>query len=416
MLQQVLAVVQQIRQVLLRLGKNAECAVGMWKCRHDGEQAERGMQTTLLEPVPTHGSCHEIGPEGQILAHPGRFATQRILPIQPTRQPVEEQVDGNRRKNRQQEPLGRQFARRVEDRQDDQAAGVIGNCEKQQEADRRMPGPEHESAHKVAEGDVGGSRYRPAIRHRVIRIRAKIRREPEIHDDRTDHPSRGCDERSSRLSAAERAVLKYDCLPDLLRGDCEEEGHQHVIHEEVQAQDSLDVRHVTDAVVLAVGFQPIGCINTYPVVEPERILDQQLVRSGIGICPDKRDQRADDQQQRIVGDEVPDAIHPEAPSSTQAEINCQPVLGKSGVRNSVTPPRSAAFRSSLPEPPETWQAVRRGRPIGQFRRSGNRAPGKSRDQRPQECNPEIAGKDPWLDKRPDGNGGRNATHASCQHE
>ncbi len=56
MLQQLLAVVQQIRQVLLSLCKNAECVVSVWKRRYAGEQAQCGIQTTLLEPVPTHGS------------------------------------------------------------------------------------------------------------------------------------------------------------------------------------------------------------------------------------------------------------------------------------------------------------------------------------------------------------------------
>ena len=77
----------------------------------------------------------------------------------------------------------------------------------------------------------------------------------------------------------------------------------------MRAQDLERTARVLGVKVFAVGLHPVACIDTDPVVEQKRVFDEVVIAMRIQICPDQRDQRADDQEQRVVGDEIPDAIH-----------------------------------------------------------------------------------------------------------
>ena len=77
----------------------------------------------------------------------------------------------------------------------------------------------------------------------------------------------------------------------------------------MKTQNFSGVADLGDLVILAIGFQPVTCVNSDPIIEPDRILYHQVITVGVGVCPNKRNAGTKDQKQRIVGDKVPDAIH-----------------------------------------------------------------------------------------------------------
>ena len=140
---------------------------------------------------------------------------------------------------RQQQPGRRQLALRIEGREDDEPAGIVGDGEEQQEHHRRMPGAEHHPPDEIGEGDVGGGRDRPAVCQR--REAAERRGAAKVDRGRPHHATGGRDQRCDRPAPAQRAVLECHGLPDLLAGDREEQRHQHVVDQVVQGQRAVRV-------------------------------------------------------------------------------------------------------------------------------------------------------------------------------
>src|SRR5690606_4344942 len=81
-LQAVLHPVEEVGEILLRLGEDAEGAIGMWNRRHDRQEAERRMDARFLEAEPAQTAGDQVGPERQVLAHPGRVRAQLVAPVE----------------------------------------------------------------------------------------------------------------------------------------------------------------------------------------------------------------------------------------------------------------------------------------------------------------------------------------------
>ena len=119
---------------------------------------------------------------------------------------------------------------------------------------------------------------------------------------------------------AQRPVLKDNGLPNFLCGNRKEEGHQHVVHKVVETQH-LRGRNFGYMELFAVFLEPIARIDPHPVVHPQGELNHVMVAVRIRIRPDQSNQRADDQQQRIVRHKIPDAIHALAPHLVPLDLN-----------------------------------------------------------------------------------------------
>jgi hypothetical protein len=179
-----------------------------------------------------------------------------------------------------------------------------------------MPRTEDDPRDDVGKGEVGRRRHRPAARHGIIGVRTKHRGEPEIDGDgREDTTGRG-EERRHRLAPAHRPVAQDDGFPDLLGRNREEQRHQHVVDEEMRRQDPPHVAELADTVGRPMDPQPVGRVHADQPVEPERIVDDETVAGDVDIGPHKRDHRARDQQDRVVGDEIPNPVHACPPAPT----------------------------------------------------------------------------------------------------
>ncbi len=291
--------------------------------RHDRQQAQRRVQAAFLKAVPAERTGNRIGPEAEVAADPARQWAQLVAPVHPARQMVEQQKHGDRGGQRQQQPFRRQVARRVKHRKNDQAGGIVGNGQQQQKAHRRVPGPEHHTPHEIGKGDVGSGRNGPAARHRVEHVGSEKQRQAKVNRDRAEHATGGGHQRRRRLAPPERAVLQDHGFPDFLGRDGEKERHQHIVDQIMQAQHLRDVAIFEMSRPLAIGLGPIVDVGADQVVEQQRIFGEMVIGMRIDVCPDQRDQRAGDQQQRIVGHEIPDAIHARRlpPRFTNSEVN-----------------------------------------------------------------------------------------------
>ena len=142
-----------------------------------------------------------------------------------------------------------------------------------------MASAEHHPPDKIAEGDVGRRRNRPAARHRVIGVRPKKQGQPQIDGDRPQHPANGGDQRCRRLSAAQAAVFKDHRFPDFLGGDRKEKRHQDLVDKVMQCQRPIcdDARGVIT-----------GLADEKLVHQDE--IHKTVVTFGVDIGPDQRQQ------------------------------------------------------------------------------------------------------------------------------
>ena len=277
--------------------------------RDDGQKAEGRVDARLREAEPAHDPGDDERPGSQGLAGPGGIRPGLIALVAPPWDGIEEQKGDERRAEGQQQPHGGQLGRRVEDRKDDEPAGVVGDGEQQQEAHRRVPRAEDDAAHQVGKGDVGRGRHRPAMRDGAEGVGADQEREAEVDDHGPGHAARGGDQRRSGLAAPQRAVLQDHRFPDFLGRHGEEQRHQNVVDQVVEGHDLFDVADLVMQRVFAIGLGPGLDVDADPGVEPERHLDEMMIAVRIGVGPDQRRDRADQQQDRIVADEVPDPVH-----------------------------------------------------------------------------------------------------------
>jgi hypothetical protein len=176
-----------------------------------------------------------------------------------------------------------------------------------------MARAEDDAADKVGEGDVGRGRDGPAALHHLEYAEEGCK--AEIDRDWPEHPAGRRNEWRQRLLAAERAVFQRHRLPHFLGGNGEEEGHEHVVDEEVQRQRAAD----------AAAF---GLRLADQEVLGDDHADEAVVTFRAGIRPDERDHGACNQQERIVADVVPDPIH--VPPLVQASSPSIPDRGRWG--------------------------------------------------------------------------------------
>jgi len=66
-------------------------------------------------------------------------------------------------------------------------------------------------------------------------------------------------------------------------------------------------------IIRAVVLKPIARLDADEVIEPQGKFDKLVIAVRVRIGPNQSNQRAEDQQQRIVSDEIPDAIHGSGP-------------------------------------------------------------------------------------------------------
>ncbi len=257
-----------------------------------------------------------------------------MAPVQPPRQPVGKPEDRQRGPERQQKPCRHQGACGVEQGKDEKPARIVRDRQQQQETHSGMTGPEDQASHEVGERDVGGRRNRPAVRDGIVGVRPQQRGEPQIDGHGPQHAARRRHQRRRRLAPAQCTVLQDHRLPHLLARAGEEQRHEHVVHQEVRCQDPPDVPYPLDPVVGAMREHPAIRVGPDEVVEPERVVDQEVVGMRIDVRPDQRDDRPRDQQDRITFDEIQDPIH--APASCRGSD----VSGRYRMRQAGTMARS----------------------------------------------------------------------------
>ena len=262
---------------------------------HDGQKAQRRVKSAFLKAVPAQRTGKQVGPERQPVAHPGRVGAQLVAPIHPTRTDVEQDVGAHRCTQRQQQPFGRQIARGVEDRQNDQACRIIGNRQEQQEPHRRVTCAKDDAPHQIRKGNVCCRRDGPSAGHCIIGVAAQKRGQAQINRNRAEHPACCGKQRGGGFLAAQRAVFQDHRLPDLFGSNRKEKGHQDVIDQIMGAQNLADITQFGDAIILAIALQPIAGIRADPVVKPDRIFDEVVIGVRIGIGPNQCDQRAGNQ-------------------------------------------------------------------------------------------------------------------------
>ena len=285
------------------LGEDPECAVRMRYGGHDRQQAERRVQARAHEAVPAGAARDDIGQPAERSSDAGRVRAILASGVKMARQPVEESEGGERGSGGENQPFELKVLRRIEDRENDETGGVVGDGEQQQEPHGRVARAEHDAADEVAEGDVGGGRDGPAMGEGVVGVRSEKRRDAEIDHDGSGHAAGGGDERRRGLLPAQTAVLENHRFPDFLRGDGEEQRHQHVVHQVLQRQRAVAVDGVPDRRVV-----------------PQRVLGEGGVARVVHVRPYQGDHRSEDQKQRIFGDELPDSVHPVTPRCAKMRL------------------------------------------------------------------------------------------------
>lgn len=168
---------------------------------------------------------------------------------------------------------------RVEDRDDAEADGVVGNGEQEQEVDGRMARTEHEAGDEPCERDVGcGGHAPPSIDSRWIARRKHAAwceccadpreglgrcvrddgsrfdeqdREDHVDDDRAGYSAQRTQDGVDGLARRVQCAAWKHRLGDLLRCDAEEQQHEDVVDQEVQGQVVAEEREHLDGAVLS---------------------------------------------------------------------------------------------------------------------------------------------------------------------
>ena len=289
--------VEQVGVVLLHRREYPELPVRVRNGGDDGYEAEGRVEAGFLESVPAQRSGGGVGPERQLFPEERRNRLALAPPVERHRKVVEQHVDADGGAEREQQPFRDQLSCRIEYRQDEQARGVVGDGEQQEEPDGGMARPEYQASDKVRERDVGRGRDGPAVRDRVVNVGPQHQRHAQIDGDWADHAAGRGDQGRQSLAAAQGAMLQDHGFPDLLRGDREEEGHQDVVDQVMDRQIPVELA------VLA------GMHRSDKAVLQQRELDERMVAVRVDVGPDKRDRGSRDEQDRVFGNEVPDSAH-----------------------------------------------------------------------------------------------------------
>lgn len=189
--------------------------------RHDPHQRHQGqgrVDATLPEAVPGEHPGQQV---------PGPGGDAQIA--------VHEPADGHGEHHRGGEHHVVGLTHGVEHRQDAQPPAVVRHREQQQERNGRVALAKNEPRDQVAERDVGGGGHGPA----VVEAGVQGVGTHEVDDGRARHAADGGEQGQSRGAQVGQRAAGERALPDLLRREREEEGHQDFVHQEVQAVGDL---------------------------------------------------------------------------------------------------------------------------------------------------------------------------------
>ena len=211
---------------------------------HDWHERECRVQATPIEGEPRDGAgTNDIRPEVQRAAAP-----------QPPRQRQRQGQDDR-------ECDETQLAGGVEHRQDQQPERIVSDREQEEERDARMPGAENDPRDEIAERDVRGNRDGPSP-HEFRSIERQ--HQGGVNRGRPGHATDRRDQRYGRSAWRVQGTTWGRRLDDLLRRQREEEGHSDFVHREVEG------------------------------------VRDRLVTLSIDVGPDERDDRARDEQARVL--------------------------------------------------------------------------------------------------------------------
>ena len=184
---------------------------------NDEDQRQGRVEVGIVEPGPAReAAAQEVGP---VILHP--LPAQKMCNAHPS---------GN-----EEDPEGRHGEPRVgiEEGDNHQADGVVGNGEQQQVGDDRVVSSEDQPRGQPGEGDVGSGRDSPAIQESG---RTDQTVHQQVDSNRSDYPA-GCREkRVYRLTERVQVAAGKAALGYLRCGDGEEKNHEDIVGDEVKAQ------------------------------------------------------------------------------------------------------------------------------------------------------------------------------------
>lgn len=213
---------------------------------HDRHQRQCRVNPAFVEAVPAERAREQV---------PAPGGDPKV--------PVHEPADGQGEHHRSGEHHVVGLSNGVEHREDAQAATVVRHREQQQKGDGRVAFTEDESGDQVREGDVRGRRDGPTAHE----VRVENSRAGRVEEGRASHATDGGEQRQGRGAEVAEGATGERALPDFLRREGEEEGHQHLVDGEVEL-----VRDVLVELVVDVGEQK-G--RDGPHDEEERVLDEK---------------------------------------------------------------------------------------------------------------------------------------------
>ena len=199
---------------------------------------------------------------------------------------AQQQADDDGENRQQHEPdVAISAGLGIKNRQYKQAEGIVGNSEQKQERYRRVGSTENDARDHVAESDVRGAGDRPAVGQGLIF--ADEMSAVEVDQRRANHAADCGDDRDcSTLGVVQRPAGKRR-LPDLLAGYGEKEGHENIIDEKMQGDDFVPIMRHTDE-----------------IVDEQGELQEMLIRFVVDIGPGQAEQCTDNQECRVLQQEV----------------------------------------------------------------------------------------------------------------
>ncbi len=142
----------------------------------------------------------------------------------------------------QQQPLRNDRCLRVENSKDQQAGGIVGDCQQQKKGDRRMPHSKDHSRHQVAECDVRCAGHRPALSKRLTRSGQVTAGDV---DQGGTHDTAKCGKQGGgRFPRIGKCAAWQERFPHFLGRDRKKQGHQDIVDDEMDASIHVDQRAV----------------------------------------------------------------------------------------------------------------------------------------------------------------------------